>query len=285
MANRKKNTIKKEMYFVFATFYQNGKGRSRHKDKEKGLTKDKIYSEKTYRDYRAIGKGFADWIKVNHPDCKHLKQCKQYVNEWLQDMIDRELSPYTIATRKAAIVKLYHADTGDFISTPPRYRDKIVRSRLPVERDKHISRDKRKYWGMVTSSTGLRLKELKRVRGCDLEYSQGKYYINVCRGTKGKKPRLSEILDNRVIELFKRAGNNTVFSDVPKALDNHFYRAIYAKRLYKKYARPINSLSHKEKYFMRGDKKGVVLDREAMKIVSAALGHNRISVIASHYLY
>lgn len=30
--------------------------------------------------------------------------------------------------------------------------------------------------------------------------------------------------------------------------------------------------------------KGVVYDKKAMKVVTEALGHNRISVIAEHYL-
>ena len=41
----------------------------------------------------------------------------------------------------------------------------------------------------------------------------------------------------------------------------------------------------KEKYFMRNDRKGDVYDREAMEKVSKQLGHNRIDVIAGHYLY
>ena len=41
----------------------------------------------------------------------------------------------------------------------------------------------------------------------------------------------------------------------------------------------------KEKYFMRADRKGDVYDREAMEKVSKQLGHNRIDVIAGHYLY
>ena len=39
-----------------------------------------------------------------------------------------------------------------------------------------------------------------------------------------------------------------------------------------------------EVYVCRGDLKGVVYDRKAMEIASKALGHNRISVIAAHYI-
>jgi len=36
---------------------------------------------------------------------------------------------------------------------------------------------------------------------------------------------------------------------------------------------------------MRKDRAGVVLDRAAMAKVSKWLGHNRLDVIAGHYLY
>ena len=45
-----------------------------------------------------------------------------------------------------------------------------------------------------------------------------------------------------------------------------------------------NRGSLKEKYYCRGDRKGEVFDRAAMRITSNALGHGRIGVIAGHYL-
>ena len=39
------------------------------------------------------------------------------------------------------------------------------------------------------------------------------------------------------------------------------------------------------RYYCRNDLKGVVYDKQAMRIASRALGHNRICVIAGHYLY
>lgn len=50
-------------------------------------------------------------------------------------------------------------------------------------------------------------------------------------------------------------------------------------------ARPEKDIPQKDRYIMRGDRKGVVLDRQAMKTASEFLGHNRESVIAGHYLY
>lgn len=63
------------------------------------------------------------------------------------------------------------------------------------------------------------------------------------------------------------------------------YRACYAQAYYNKIARPLDALSKKQKYYMRKDRKGDVYDRLAMFYTSIQLGHSRISVIASHYLY
>lgn len=61
-------------------------------------------------------------------------------------------------------------------------------------------------------------------------------------------------------------------------------RADYATKVYQLYARPIESLAHDEIYYCRGDRKGTWLDKKAMLAASKALGHNRISIIASNYL-
>ena len=75
-----------------------------------------------------------------------------------------------------------------------------------------------------------------------------------------------------------------MFAKVHTHADIHSYRSEYATALYEKYARDINSLDKKELYCCKKDLNGVKYDRQAMKIVSSNLGHNRISVIADHYL-
>lgn len=61
--------------------------------------------------------------------------------------------------------------------------------------------------------------------------------------------------------------------------------AIYAQKMLKKYSRPIDTLSPSERYVMRRDHAGEILDRRAMYIVSKNLGHSRIDVIAQSYIY
>lgn len=87
------------------------------------------------------------------------------------------------------------------------------------------------------------------------------------------------------MDLMTQASSTKVFPYVHSKADIHGYRAIYASRLYKNMARPVESLKAPEKYICRKDKAGVVYDKKAMQIVSQALGHNRISVIANSYLH
>ena len=94
---------------------------------------------------------------------------------------------------------------------------------------------------------------------------------------------LNEYRD-RVIEIMDRAGEGFVFPTVPNGMDVHSYRAEFATAMYKRLARPVFRIPDSERYYCRKDRKGTVLDKRAMLEVSRALGHNRISVIAEHYL-
>jgi hypothetical protein len=80
------------------------------------------------------------------------------------------------------------------------------------------------------------------------------------------------------------AGQN-VWGKIPSRADIHSYRAEYCKTIYSLNARPIDQIPKSERYYCRGDLKGIVYDKRAMAIASRALGHNRVSVIVGHYLY
>ena len=81
------------------------------------------------------------------------------------------------------------------------------------------------------------------------------------------------------------AGSDRVFEKIPGAADIHGYRRQYALKYYLQIARPLNTLAKNQKYYCRGDKHGNVYDKAAMLEVSHALGHNRLNIIAAHYLY
>ena len=64
----------------------------------------------------------------------------------------------------------------------------------------------------------------------------------------------------------------------------HALRREYAQAMYARIARDVTTLPEKELYRCRADMHGEVYDRAALLAVSQQLGHNRINVIAEHYM-
>ena len=158
-----------------------------------------------------------------------------------------------------------------------------------------MSKETNNRWFSIVSATGLRKNELKAITGDSLyQREDGQYYLKIIgkkHKSKGARDRWIPIItrDNeeleRLVEEFKLAGKKRVFQ-VPTALKPHKYRAEYAKRLYLLVARdPKDIKDKKEKIFLRGELRGVVLDRKASLIVSRALGHNRPEEFQKSYAY
>ena len=289
---RAKNTIKDEIYNRLSKLFKAGNGRSRNVDKRNGVDREYIYSSKTYKTYHNECKRFAVWCRKTHPEVRHLKECKKYVNEYLTYQISSGKSPWTLTTQKAALAKLYGVDYASFIATPPRERSKIKRSRNPVSRDKNISANTEKFLSTITSATGLRRNELCKITGDALRYdSSGRPFLHITRGTKGGKIRDAVIIGatpeetEYIVGLFKSAGKMKLLPKVSSAYDNHRYRAEYAKRLYQHFARNIDEIPKKERIYLRKDRKGEILDRSCLMYISSCLGHSRLDILYSNYLY
>lgn len=288
---RKTKRLTVQVYDRLNSMLQAGMGRSRKEDKKNGIDYNFIYSTKTYETYKRECRHYIRWCKEHHPGAVSIDDLKPYINDYLQHEIDRGMSAYTISTRKMAICKLFGIRATEIMQTPTRRRVDIKRSRNVVTRDKHISAETEARLARITSCTGLRKRELMMVTGEALKYRDGAPYLHITAGTKGGKIRDVEICGetqeevNEIISMFKAAGPMRVLPKIHNAYDNHHYRAVYANRLLKKYSRPIDSLSHSERYVMRRDRAGEILDRRAMYIVSKNLGHNRLDVIAQSYIY
>ncbi|MGL4741703.1 MAG: hypothetical protein ACRC41_12990 [Sarcina sp.] len=275
-------------------------GESKHKAKENGTAKDKIYSWSTYKNYMKHAHYFTDYCKSKY-DVKTLDDCKKYVPEYLKECIDKGLAPYTQKAYASSLAKIYGCSTNDFgVKTETRHRADITRSRGAKERDKHFSEERNKELVEFCKSTGLRRNELKYITG-DRLYKNEKtdtYMVHVSIGTKGGRDRNVPVIGNvdNVVKLMNSAGSNRVFSKISSAADIHSYRSNYATSYYKSIAREIKDIPfdkvnkgtghayQSDVYVCRDDMKGIKFDKSAMAEVSQALGHNRISVIAGHYL-
>lgn len=267
-----------------------GFGRSRSLDKARGEAKNKIYSRQSYVTYKNQFKYFSNWVKEKHPETHSIDEARVLIDEYLKYLMDLERSAYSISTAKAALVKVFKTDATQLIATPIRRRADVKRSRFSVERDKHISDELELRLSQFTSATGLRRKEMLQIEAGDLFFKDGMAYLNVNKGTKNGKPRIAEIhgvseAETKMLIDFIQSKKGRLFPKLSPHYDNHYYRGIYAKRVYSFYARKEKDIPPKERYVMRKDRAGEVLDKLAMKITSKMLGHERINVIAQSYLY
>lgn len=259
-------------------------GRKKKPDKIAGISQNYIYSWETYHSYLKHCCYFVKWCKENY-GCKTIEACKQHASEWMKTR--EHLSVYTQKMEASALVKLYGCTLEELnIHTAARQRKDITRSRNTVKRDRHFSESNHAELVAFCRATGLRRAELQALRGTALYQDRSGYYLHISSGSKGGRERYAPIIGDKdlVIRLCQQAGDGKVFEKVPSGADIHSYRRDYATAIYWQYARPLEQLTAKEKYYCRGDRKGEVFDRAAMRITSNALGHGRIEVIAGHYL-
>lgn len=288
--SQKVDSYRKTARLRLQKMLEEGFGTKRSSDKEKANTKNKIYSKRTFITYKNQFRYFADWLEVAHPEAKSIEDAFGFVDEYLQHLIDLDRSAYSISTAKAALAKVFGVEATQFIATPSRTRANVSRSRGEAKRDKHISKKKEEALARFTSATGLRRAEMERIEAEDLVFENGKPMLIVDKGTKGGKNRKAEIIgqtegETRQIVEWIQSRKGRLFSKLPSHYDNHYYRAFYANRAYKKYARNVDKIPRREKYVMRKDRAGETYDRVAMEIVSGYLGHNRTTVVAQSYLY
>lgn len=287
---QQKESYRKTARLRLQAMLKAGMGSKRSKDKAEADTRNKIYSKATFETYKQQFRHFADWLDKAHPEAETLEDARAFVDDYLRHLIELERSAYTISTAKAAIAKIMGVEATQFIATPPRLRADIKRSRGLAERDKHISEKKEEELARFTSATGLRRKEMTMIKAEDLFFKNGQAYLNVNKGTKGGKSRIAKIAgkteaETKEIVKWIQSKKGRLFNKLSSNYDNHFYRATYANRLYNQLKRGIDKIPTQDKYIMRKERAGEVYDKQAMLLVSKALGHNRISVIAQSYLY
>lgn len=210
------------------------------------------------------------------------------------------------------------------IQLPERRREDIQRSRNEAARDYGFSKENNTDILDFARATGLRRHELAAVKPEQIrQNTDGSVTICEVKG-KGGKVRDIDVLPGKEAAVLKFAGNpagKPVFASVPSHMDVHGCRREYANAMYHTYQeklrktegrdfrnlppiwelRPVRNpdgsyLKYpdgrrvKERqlvssyYRCKNDRKGVVYDKKVMLYVSRQLGHNRISVIAGHYL-
>lgn len=283
--------------------YVRGKGTKKHLDKHGNpeALKDKLYMDTTTNQYHRHWDDFCDSMKragykVSGHAPRTLEEARGYMPQYLEELKARpgakpgtNFSAWSVRAYFAASAKVLGLSASDY-ALPTRHRADISRSRGTAARDRNFSEDRNSDLVDFCRCTGLRNhKELQQIKGTDLiSRSDGSYAIKVYG--KGGRVREAPVFGSpaevkAVVERMRGVGEARVWSSVPSCMDIHGYRAQYACRIYKAYARPPEVVPPSERYYCRGDLKGYCFDRRAMQMASEALGHSRLNVIASHYLY
>ena len=243
------------------------------------LIRNKIFSYSSYKTYVKQSTLFCNYIQEKHPSIRNLNGAKRYIAEYINTFD----SAWTQATKLAALAKVYGVTSTDLMVLPKRKREDIYKNRFATTREETISYGNNKETIDFCLHTGLRRFELEHIKGRDYFEDNNNSYIKV----KGKGGKIRDVIitDPAIIQLLKSTPKDClVFGKVNSHLPIHKYRAQYATNLYKSLARPIEQVPMNERYYCRLDRAGDVFDKKAMAVVSKNLGHNRLSVIAGHYL-
>ena len=170
-------------------------------------------------------------------------------------------------------------------------RDLITKEQIRQEVDRILDISKER------SLTKMEQKDLM-INKDALLFTKNDYFVFLRE--KGGRERISPICGSvadvqAVVERFReREADEKVWRHVHSNADIHGYRADYSNRIYRLYERDIEEIPYKlskanrlyqpDVYHCRRDEKYRCLDREAMRLASIALGHNRIDIVANNYL-
>jgi integrase len=245
-----------------------------------------IHSFKTRSVYQEHTLKFVSWARRTY-QIKQLEELDTRANElaatWLSEHIADGKSPYTLQVERSALRLFFDNRTlAQEIPLPLRSRANITRSRLTVAHDRHFQPANWQPLLQFLSATGLRRQEVQNLYIRDItQRHDGTISVHVASGKGGKTREVPVLPGHEHAVLTVREGKDPdalVFTHLPKHLDVHSYRRIYAQALYLHHAHG-RSLP-KATGRLRPDD----YDRQAILLVSQALGHNRLDVVLRHYV-
>lgn len=254
-----------------------------------------IYSFNTMKTYEKSCKQFIEYCLTNHKaEIRHYSDCRRYTEEYLQSEIDRGLSAWTIHTRASAICSSYNIRLEDLeITLPKRLREDITRTR-GYDSSKYQDIDERYHEiKLFIRATGCRRDELLHLRKKDIKFSPtGKNIYIYKRGKGGVErwclvnPKYNELVKKMFDEspAYTINGEQRIFKNnqIPKSAI-HDLRADYACDMYKIYK--ANGFGNGKYYHCRNERLGDSFDKGVLAKVSEDMGHHRIDVVVSNYLY
>ena len=286
----RKMNLKSKMQTEIYKAYKYGKGVKRHELKKQGKASKAITSNNTYRQYCRNVSIFADWCKANN--IKSMQVAEKEAPRYLQELADIGKANTTIKSYKSALGKCFGKEIDYEVGSCNRAD--VTNNRGSKESMKHINPDNYRDVLNLIGNCGARKSEVAKATYKDKLHGiidikgskvDGKIYVTI-RG-KGGKVRYAEWMGSKeaaqvLYKDWKNARAGEPIYKCPNDLRTHRSRQKYAKKVYKAYARPISSLSTKQKYICRKEMKGKVYDRYALYKVQKNLGHNDLHCVTRY---
>ena len=291
-----KRNVRQQGHDKLENMIHSGWGRSKHQDKQQHQANQHIYASATASSYHSNWNKFCDHLQKHDYHPKTLEEAIPYVDGYIEALKAESgrwglpKKATTIRTYFAAVSKVLRLSCKDY-DLPSRERKNIRRSRGVIGQKPSRS-PKIQEIQAFQQCVGLRnKKELQQLRGTDLEFRDGEPWIIVQSG-KGGLRRTCPVCGSteekqNVIRRMQAAGDGLVWpkGTIPSHYDAHADRAYYASRMYLDLARDTDSLPRKDRYICRKEMYGTIYDKRALREVSHALGHDRLEIIAEHYLW
>src|SRR5260370_28350960 len=257
----------------------------------------RIHSFKTRSVYQEHILRFINWSRDSY-QIKRLEALDARADElacqYLNGQIHARKSPYTLQVERSALRLFFgNRSLAQSVVLPRRARVQIMRSRGPARHDQHFQPANWEPLLNFLQATGLRRNELRLLcvrdiveRDTDADYF-GQTTVKVING-KGGKSRTVPVLPGHEHDVLAiRAGRvdeEHVFPRIPKHLDVHNYRRVYAHALYLSYLESTSPLRQANLPPATGLLRRIEYDADAAQRVSWALGDNRVDVVLRHYL-
>ncbi len=267
-----------------------------------------IYSFKTFDSYHQTSMEFAKWLKQNHPEIKDIQVIdKAIVIQYLQFRQQDGKSAYTISKDMSALNKVLDLSIRKKEANLKErsYKD-VTRSRTQKAHDRKYSPDNYKNQIAFAKACGCRRESILggnyQVKPSSVWQNQnGKLFVSLIE--KGGRFRNAPILltyekairemvpnietretisdykmdAERFRKIYFNAEQPFLFTKYTNKIDNHAFRAEYARARYQEEIHKKESAGKQIKADYRG------YDKECVLKVSKSLGHNRPSVVVEHY--
>lgn len=276
-------------------------GQSRQTDKQKAkneckqldyYTRDKIYSQSTFNNYVQFNQRLLKYAQ-ERGDISDIRQLQSYVEPYLNGLIDKGVSAWTVSSYLSAFNKLLDTTKEDYPNlkdysreindikknrgnseiryNPENYKAELTFARCFGLRDSELGK---LYIGQVKIKDDV-IQSVYVKQGKGGRSREVKFY-----GTKEEHDFILKDLKEK-----KSKGYKKLFPSFTRELKVHEERQKYAIRVYKHHARDVSQLDKKDIVIPRkGPNAGVKYDRQALSIASKALGHSRLNVIYNHYV-